>query len=992
MSVQHNRETPRHWGAILLGTLLLIASAPLGAQTTGATFGEVIRLGGTPSDIVLDEARGRLYLVNQNANRVEVWDYGTNSRVMNITVGRGPLSAAMSPDGHYLYVTNAGSQIAPDSTLSVIDLGANQVSATVPLPARPQGVEVGGDGRVLITTLGTGANNALNTLLLYDSKQTAQQILSIPVAPPPVTPPTLPTLFVNGRAGTQFYSKMARTPDGQFIIGLNVTNANANTIAFVYEVASGVILKSRNVTGQSTTLAMSPDGAKFMAGFTQYDVNTLAVTAQQSTVNAPFPFPASFAAFNALQNIGGAVYSPDGSTLYSAFNQAATTTPAARPLSSILLISNARNLGIRLGIKLPESIVSRLVITSDGARAWGLSESGMIHLPLARLYEYPIIQPETTTVFLAVDDCNRGIASARLRINNLGQGKLTFAVPNLNPALIAQAESGLAPSAIKLTMDPGRSGLVRQPGTNLTLINNQNSLTGNPLTIDLISAEAINIPNRIKVFMNYRTSDMRGVIYPIPTALNNNHGLRDILVDEDRGRLYLANAGFNRIEVFDTRRSRYLDPIDVCQMPQQMAMGTDGSTLYVACSQGVTGDTGGTEGIGIVDLELNRYTGEVEFPPLPRAGNAGLIAPQTLAMGFSGLQFVMTNGTVWKVIGNKALPRDPSPVLGLQGNGAQNPIPNPRFMLGSPDFSQVMLLGGSGTGYLYDALTDTYSASRQLFSNPIIGMYYGPLGIADQGAYMLANGLILNNSLSVIGGAEKPGVIQTGPPPGPGQPPTQTVVSAGQRNVSAVAPVDANYFIRMTLPVRQNLNPTSTRDEARTTLELVDIRSSAEQLLGVIPENPPTTLLGQTRANVPPRWMAVNRAGTTAYAITLSGLSVVPLAQNTSSARPTIPLGTRGIVNSVDGTQNIRPGSFITVTGQNLGVATTSDQIPLPSVLGGSCLVMNDMPLPLISVSPTQISAQVPDTLRPGLYVFQVRSLGLAQQSDPLVITLQRAP
>ena len=312
-------------------------------------------------------------------------------------------------------------------------------------------------------------------------------------------------------------------------------------------------------------------------------------------------------------------------------------------------------------------------------------------------------------------------------------------------------------------------------------------------------------------------------------------------------------------------------------------------------------------------------------------------------------------------------------------------------MLGSPDFSQVMLLAGNGAGYLYDALADTYTATRQLFSAPITGTYYGPLGIASQSAYMLANGLILNNSLSVIGGAERPGVIQTGPPPGPGQPPTQIIVSAGQRHVAAVAPVDENFFVRMTLPVRQNLTPTTPRDEARTTLELVDVRSAAEQLLGVIPKNPPATVLGQTRANVPPRWMSVNRADKVAYAITLYGLSVVPLAQNTSASRPTIPLGASGIVNSVDGTQNIRPGSFVTITGQNLGLANTADQIPLPSVLGGACAVMNDLPLPLISVSPTQISAQVPDTLRPGLYVFQIRSLANAQQSDPLVLNVQRA-
>ena len=52
-------------------SVTLLASAAY-AQTTGATFGSVINLGGTPSDVVLDEARGRIYSVNSSANRVDI--------------------------------------------------------------------------------------------------------------------------------------------------------------------------------------------------------------------------------------------------------------------------------------------------------------------------------------------------------------------------------------------------------------------------------------------------------------------------------------------------------------------------------------------------------------------------------------------------------------------------------------------------------------------------------------------------------------------------------------------------------------------------------------------------------------------------------------------------------------------------------------------------------------------------------------------------------
>jgi len=56
--------------ATLLTLGLLLAQAAWG-QTIGAAFGEVVQLGYTPSDIILDESRQCLYLVNTNANRVD---------------------------------------------------------------------------------------------------------------------------------------------------------------------------------------------------------------------------------------------------------------------------------------------------------------------------------------------------------------------------------------------------------------------------------------------------------------------------------------------------------------------------------------------------------------------------------------------------------------------------------------------------------------------------------------------------------------------------------------------------------------------------------------------------------------------------------------------------------------------------------------------------------------------------------------------------------
>lgn len=942
----------------------LAAAVPLPAQTTGATFGDVISLGGTPSDIVLDEARQRLYLVNTNANRVDIYSYKDKALIGSIRVGTSPMAAAMSPDNAWLYVTN--NQAA---SLSVIDLGSRSVVQTISLPARPEGVAVGADGRVLISTQGTGVGNLQNTLLIYDRTQAvSQQVTAVVYAPPPPTPSPLPVVTLP-RPVSPIRTRLISTPDGQFIVGLTNHTTSA-TMLFVYEVASGTILRSRAVSGQSSVLSMAPDGSRFMAGFTMYKTSNLNVVAQQSTANSPFPFPA--ASFNVQQNIGGSAFSPDGSTLYSAFNVAATSLPNPVPQSSILMISDAANLGIRLGIKLPESIVARMVITSDGEHAWGLSESGMIYLPLGRLYDYPILQPETTQVFMARDLCNQGIVRGSVRVVNLGKGKLTFSIPPLGNALVAEVQSGVAPATVTFTMEPGRFNVSRQPGTNLYAGN-----SGSAVNVNLVSPEAINIPNTIRVYMNYREADQRGVIYPVPSTLYGAQGLQDLVLDEARGLLYATNMGYNRIEVFDLRKQKFLAPIPVGQLPRQMAMSLDGSLLYV-------GNAGG-ESVSIVDLDERRVIGEIEFPPVPRNAAAAVIYPRTLAMGLSGLQIVMSNGTMWKVVGNQAVPRPANTNI-----FPTNTVSAPQEMIATPGGEYMLLLDGNGVAYLYDALADTYTVSRRIYTpNQTIISYYGVLGAAPRGAYYLANGLILSSSIAVIGGAERPGVVQTTAPTTPGGQPTQTVVSAGQRHVAAVAPLGERSFVRLTTAVRQSVTA-ATRDDVRPVIEQVDIASGAETVAAIAAEQPTTSAFGQARINVAPRQMVVDSKGNI-YAITLSGLSFIPLTPP-GAGRPVIRAGARGVLNAVDGTPNFAPGSFVTVLGSNLALPATADQIPPPHVLGGSCVTFNDLPLRLIQASPEQITGQLPEDVRPGVYVVQVRSLATGQASDGVVVTVQRPP
>jgi len=210
----------------------------------------------------------------------------------------------------------------------------------------------------------------------------------------------------------------------------------------------------------------------------------------------------------------------------------------------------------------------------------------------------------------------------------------------------------------------------------------------------------------------------------------------------------------------------------------------------------------------------------------------------------------------------------------------------------------------------------------------------------------------------------------------------------GGHNTVAVAPLDADTFLALMTPVRASVTATVT-GESRPTLQMTNWTNGNQTLIGVIPENPVVDLFGNTRVNTASRQLVVDSAHTTAYAITLSGLTVIPLAPSGANTLPSIA-ATRGIVNSSDGTTtNIRPGSFITIAGKNLAGAAAANTIPPPTVLGGSCVTFGDVAIPLLSTSSTQILAQVPTNLRPGTQVVEVRSLANAQDSTPVTITVR---
>ena len=960
-----------------------------------ATLGTVVPIVGGASDIVLDEARGRLYFVNSGQGRVEVYNIAQRRFLSPVKTDALPLAAALSRDGSSLYVA-----CYDGTSLNIIDLNSLAVTKTVSLPAKPEGVAVGGDERVLISTIGTGANNTANVLLTYDPNASGTSSLqAVQITPAPPANPALPA--PSGRLFLASRSQLLASKDGNTIVGVNFPSATLRVL-FVYEVASGTVLRSRTVGNVSSVLSISPDGAKFMAGLSLFDTQTLQIIAQQNTANSPYPFQPG-TNFNTQQNQGGSVFSPDGSVLYSAFNIAPVQNPPGRANVSQLMLNDPENLLIRLGLQVPENLAGKMVISNDGGAIYALSESGFVTLPINQVSQSPIAIPESTVGLLINDQCgvNAESRTASINVRNEGRGRLTVSAQVLQttptgPAglggaggagggapgggVVIVVPPGTNPGTVTPPVLPGGTAPVTNAGVAATSPGVRTQATPDGARIDLSyttsatgrapgtvspthtfllqSPEAINIPPAVRVFQNFRDSESRGEIVPIPVGTSANEALEDMVMDQGRQRLYIANSGLNRIEIYDIRRKQLLSPIRVGQLPRSMALTPDGGTLYVA-------NTGG-ESISIIDLDKLQVTGQVKFPPLPFNSNAPLMTPSVLAAGIRGLQVLMNNGTIWRVVGNEASPRNVSPIIGSSTLAA------PRTMSATPNGEYILFLAGNGFVYLYDSVADDFVQGRQIFANPITG-FYGPIAAGPRGQYFVANGAILNQALTPTNATA---VDTTGRP----------VVTATTRPIAAVAVGVGNTFARFTQPVRANANALPAD---APTVELVDINTGNTMRSVPALEGPLTTLVGNARTNINGRMMAIDAAGAFAYALTTSGLSIVPLdAPASPQERPAInPAGTVSVSSY---TQSFAPGSIVSIFGRNLGQSESFTQTPLPTILGGSCVTLNNNPLPLFLTSAGQINAQIPPELAVGRYPIVVRSIDNKAASTAQQITVAK--
>jgi uncharacterized protein (TIGR03437 family) len=283
------------------------------------------------------------------------------------------------------------------------------------------------------------------------------------------------------------------------------------------------------------------------------------------------------------------------------------------------------------------------------------------------------------------------------------------------------------------------------------------------------------------------------------------------------------------------------------------------------------------------------------------SANAILIATRPSSGGENQIQRVDLNARL----------TTPLPTLGV----FENKVMQNTVLVGSGNGRYILVAQGDGNLMLYDAVADTFTVSRKE-STPLLGAY-----AASNYDYFAVGNAVLNNSLV----------------------PVKRWSDTESGKSSGFAFLDSQTAFRLTSPDAA----------APGVLQRVDLG----QLSGIRPTRTSEAGLLGTTTQPFTRSLAVLANQTAIVALTTSGVTVFPWAFDEGSVPPRLDR----IVNAADGTQPVAPGGLISLFGTDLSpVSQASRQVPLPTILGESCLTVNGQPVPVMFVSPRQINAQLP--------------------------------
>ena len=934
----------------VISVMAALALTPL--LTMAATFGNVVQLRGQISDLAVDETRGNLFAANFSAYRVEVISTVTGRLVTNIPLAAPPSALSVSPDGHYLVVglyqtpvTNIVGGFQPATGgVSVVDLTTGGIVRTIPLSNPVLSVAFGSDGKalVVVSSSGQAAPVPPNIFALTPSTGVMKTIGTVPIFsrilpldPAPtganIQVPTTPIQII------QTATAVSTDLNTITVLGALIQDdsATSNQSEFLrYNVPTQTLV----VQGFISTPPMGPrsvasdsTGTRVMSGWSEHQFVTSATCLTDPLTSPPAgPGPCQIAqvgAPNGAFHLGSHAWDVKRNLIYSQI-------PAPNE-GHVLNIMDTDNLTVRERIQLSEDLSARSLMSSDGNTMYSISSSGVTIFPIGQLPNTPRIGTAQEDLLFADtgNGCTASLWTQTLTINSLGSAPadFTLSLPAGTAGITFSQTTGTTPAQVQVTIDP----LVFQLNKGTTTI---------PLTIK--SNAAINLPPAVRLLINMHGATQVGRIINVPGTIV------DMLADPVRKRLYLLRQDKNLVQVFDTTTLTQIATMRTGNTPTQMAFTLDNNYLVVGNDNSML--------VNVFDLNTLTATPPIVVP----------YGHDPRSIGISNNKWFSLNRNAGLPVPVKAdTPSGVLDQLDFTNRVASTPetldaAVNPAiFSNNLTSFDGVMTPSGDGT-YITMALADGTLAGYDSTANAWVAGRKDPTEI--KGSYGVLNSQLWNFGANLVNSS----LVPAGTP-----------FPATEGTPSGVAP-----FLGI------GVRTSSTADSDPGVLQLINTANFTEFDQVLMTEAPKTSTsmltgavgqIGQTILSLT-RTLAVSPDQSSIYALTVSGLTVLPGNFYVPPVRPAIT----SVVSSADGSSKLATGGLISISGTNLSATSQASGFPLATSLGNACFTINGEKLPLYFASPSLVNAQIPYDIN-GTASIIVRST--AGISDPFSLSVQPA-
>jgi uncharacterized protein (TIGR03437 family) len=422
--------------------------------------------------------------------------------------------------------------------------------------------------------------------------------------------------------------------------------------------------------------------------------------------------------------------------------------------------------------------------------------------------------------------------------------------------------------------------------------------------IQINSASAVNMADPVRVLINNSMPDMRGTFVNAPGVLT------DILADPVRDRFYVLRQDKNQVLVFDGETTTQLATLRTGGTPTRMALSSDKRYLLVGHDW--------SQLAYVYDLDILQPVAPAVFPcghyPRSIAASGGL----TLA----SCRVDPLAQWLWPAISGCPAPAAMVDSVLLGGGTAKalptlstfcNAVAPGTALAPSSNGASILLAMEDGNVMLYDAASNSFTASRKDFPS-----LQGAYGASSSGQFVVDNNL-LNESLVPITKMGNETGASSGVTFADGSGMLTMVPGAGGPGVIERSDLSGSDSIRPTRMAECPLVGSASAPFTRTLAPLANRKSI--------------------------------------ISLTTSGFTVLPWQYDAAVGPPQLS----SVVNAADFTQAVASGGLISVFGNDMGPTNiATNELPVPTALGESCLTLDGSPLPMLYVSPQQVNAQLP--------------------------------